>query len=113
MEKGKLFDVSFRWNYFWKAHERKAKFSGASKELLQKMLAAKAEDRNTVAECLKSNFITNNPAGKMMDKMAYTEEMKQRYKYVKAAIKKAKEKKLGKDRDIASVTTLLMHNCCS
>jgi len=94
--------IKKEWNYFWKAHERKAKFSGASKELLQKMLAAKAEDRNTVDECLKSNFITNNPAGKMMDKMAYTEEMKQRYKYVKAAIKKAKEKKLGKDRDIAS-----------
>lgn len=81
------------WKYFWKAHERKAKFSPASKELLQKMLAAKSEDRFNIAECLKSNFLTNNSAGKIMDKMKYGSEMKGRYKYVKAAIKKAKENK--------------------
>jgi len=85
--------IKKEWSYFWKAHERKAKFSDAAKQLLHHMLAAKAEDRYNIEECLKSNFITNNPAGKMMDKMQYQEEMKGRYKYVKAALKKAKDNK--------------------
>jgi len=94
--------IKKEWNYFWKAHERKAKFSAASKKLLQKMLANKAEDRYTIDQCLKSDFITNNPAGKMMDKTTYVKEMKNRYKYVKDRIKLAKSNKakMGVNRDL-------------
>jgi len=89
------------WNYFWKAHERKAKFSALSKQLLQNMLAAKSEDRFNIAECLNSDFITNN--GKMMDKMEYVENMKGRYQHVKKAIKLAKASKASSGkRDIKS-----------
>jgi len=94
--------IKKEWNYFWKAHERKAKFSSTSKKLLQKMLANKAEDRYTIDQCLKSDFITNNPVGKMMDKDMYVREMKNRYKYVKDRIKSAKSNKakIGVNRDL-------------
>jgi len=94
--------IKKEWPYFWKAHERKAKFSKTSKTLLQKMLANKAEDRYTIQQCMKSDFIANNPCGKMMDKTAYVQEMKKRYKYVKDRIKLAKSNKdkMGVNRDL-------------
>jgi len=95
--------IKKEWAYFWKAHERKAKFSASSKKLLEKMLAAKAADRYDIKGCLGSDFIKSNPVGKIMDKTAYKDEMTERYKFVKKAIKKAKENKAaaGK-RDLKS-----------
>lgn len=91
-----------QWNLFWAAHERKAKFSNTCKNLIENMLAADPAKRFTVEQCQNHAFITANPAGKLMTKNTYHDEMKGRYSYVKAALKVAKAKKAndGADREL-------------
>lgn len=84
-----------QWNLFWAAHERKAKFSDKMKSLIQSLLTSNPGERISVTDAKTHEFLTNNQ--RMMDKTAYVAEMKNRYKYVRKALKAAQAN--GAQRD--------------
>lgn len=84
-----------QWDLFWAAHQRKSTFSDAVKSLIQGMLTANPDNRLNVQQSREHMFFTANPAGKMMEKGEYKEEMKNRYKFVKKSIAQQKAARGG------------------
>lgn len=87
-----------QWHFFWKAHERKHTFNPLVKDLLEQMLCYSADERLAVKDCMKHPFFTNNPAGKMMTKEEYKNEMKGRYAIVKQKLRVVNQNKKEKSR---------------
>jgi len=86
-----------QWNFFWKAHERKHKFSPQVKSLLEHMLAKDPSSRYTVEECLAHEFMTQSKP--QMQKNEYIQEMKQRYGIVKQKLRSINNSKGATNRD--------------
>lgn len=95
-----------QWDLFWAAHQRKAKFSNAVKALIQGMLSANPDKRLDIEQSREHMFFTANPAGKIMDKNEYKEEMKNRYKFVKQSIAQQKAARSGQGTRDVNLTGL-------